>query len=34
MAYRIVWAWVLTMPAAALVAALAWLVVRAVGGAG
>jgi len=31
MAYRIVWAWVLTLPAAAVVAALVWFVVAAVG---
>jgi PiT family inorganic phosphate transporter len=34
MAYRIVWAWVLTIPAAAAVSALAWLLVEAVGIAG
>ncbi|HSO23764.1 MAG TPA: inorganic phosphate transporter [Chondromyces sp.] len=34
MAYRIVWAWVLTIPAAAAMAALAWLAVAAVGLAG
>ena len=31
MAYRIVWAWVLTLPAAALMAALVWFAVAAVG---
>ncbi|HSN54625.1 MAG TPA: inorganic phosphate transporter [Candidatus Sulfomarinibacteraceae bacterium] len=34
MAYRIVWAWVLTIPAAAAVAALAWLAIEATGLAG
>ena len=31
MAYRIVWAWVLTLPAAAVAAAVAWIVIAAVG---
>jgi phosphate/sulfate permease len=34
MAYRIVWAWVLTIPAAAAVSALAWVIIALLGFAG